>query len=662
MVFRGHGGGGDAYTGGSQFNLYKKVYFENGILYAVQNVWRHLGAGQKTWPYTGFLASSLPVKSFECTKSIFVGNDRTIENPAVVEKGICTNTPFWSLNEFPWGVLHNSVELPASGEKRLAIILGMVRDKSEVTKIAKKYSDLAATDKELLKVKEFWNEFMDKTVKVETPEKENDCTINIWSKYQWRTAMWRSLNTGLRGLGMWSYGLVGGSTSGPLEVLSQPHDLEIARESIISHLQCQYRAFDLGKMTQGQPLMFFQDLDMKWPPAKTKGPFALPHHHEMFELFGLGLYLKETRDLSFLDQKVPFLDGEEGTVFEHLKSGIEYTLRGLSERGLPLLNVGLGDWDDELTMVCRKGKAESVMFAMELCYLLRDWAEFAKAYGKQEEADAWRTKYDYIKTAINNYAWDGEWYVRAFADDEGALIPIGSSKNVEGKIRLNAQSWAVLSGVAEGDRVHKCMDSVAKYLVSDYGPVLYDPPYSKFDKNVGTESQYAPGWRNGCIYLRPAGWAIMAACLANRADLAFLMYSKAALSRVSKDVERFQHEPYVYPENYVGPPNSRAGMGQYQWNLGEGANWMWHSYVYYILGVRPELDGLLVDPKIPSEWEGFKVTRQFRGAAYQIEVTNPRKVNMGVKSMVIDGKELAGNLIPAHSDGKTHLVKVVLGS
>lgn len=662
MVFHGHGGGGDAYTGGSQFNLYKKVYFENGILYAVQKVWKNLGAGQKPWPYTGFLASSLPVKSFECTKSIFVGKGRTIDNPAGVERGMCTNTPYWSLNEFPWGVLHHSVELPAFGEKRLVIVLGMVRNELEVTEIAKKYSDLAAADQELMKVKIFWNDFVDKTVKVETPEKENDRTINIWSKYQWRTAMWRSLNTGLRGLGMWSYGLAGGGTGGPLEVLSQPHDLGIARESIVSHLQCQYRAFDLGKMTQGQPLMLFQDLDMKWPPEKTKGPFAIPHHHDMFELFALGLYLKETGDMSFLEQKVPFVDGGEGTVFEHLKSGIEYTLQGLSERGLPRLNVGLGDWDDELTMVSRRGKAESVMFAMELCYLLREWAEFGKACGKQEEADAWMKKYEYIKSAINTYAWDGEWYVRAFADGEDELIPIGSSKNKEGKIRLNAQSWAVLSGVAEGDRLDKCMDSVAKYLVSDYGPVLYDPPYSKFDKNVGTESQYAPGWRNACIYLRPAGWAIMAACLANRADLAFHMYSKAALSRVGKDVERFQHEPYVYPENYVGPSNSRAGLGQYQWCLGEGANWMWHSYVYYILGVRPMLKGLLVDPRIPIEWKGFKLTRQFRGANYVIQVSNPRNVNMGVQSMQVDGKTMKGNMVPAYADEKTHNVEVVLGA
>jgi cellobiose phosphorylase len=154
----------------------------------------------------------------------------------------------------------------------------------------------------------------------------------------------------------------------------------------------------------------------------------------------------------------------------------------------------------------------------------------------------------------------------------------------------------------------------------------------------------------------------MAACLADMPDLAFDMYKKTCISERSRDVELYASEPYAYSENYVGPPHRLAGRAQYQWCLGEGANWMWHSYVYYILGVRPTLNGLLVDPKIPREWEGFKVTRPFRGATYQIEVSNPQKAAMGGKSMVIDGKEIMGNVIPAYADGETHLVKVALGS
>jgi cellobiose phosphorylase len=153
----------------------------------------------------------------------------------------------------------------------------------------------------------------------------------------------------------------------------------------------------------------------------------------------------------------------------------------------------------------------------------------------------------------------------------------------------------------------------------------------------------------------------MAACVANRPEQAFRMYESAALARVGHKVERFQHEPYVYPENYVGPEHRFGGRGQYQWCLGEGANWMWHAYVSYILGVRADLRGLLVDPKIPSTWKTCKVNREFRGARYEIEILNPKGAGMGVSSLSVDGQEISGNLIPPHRDDKAHRVKVVLG-
>jgi len=656
MVFRGHGGGGDAFTGGSQLNLYKKIYFEDGILYGIQSRWR---MSHKPWPYTGFFSSSLPVRSFETVKSIFIGRGRTLENPIAVEKGACTNALIWGTNEFPWGVLHNSIKLVPKGEEKLAIILGMVRNKSDAPKIVKKYSNIQIAESELQRVKAFWKKFVEETVHVETPEKEIDRTVNIWAKYQWRTAMMRNLNTGLRGQGLWTYTL-GFPFGFPFpEAVTQPHDLEIVKEIIIDFLQ---RQDNTGRLALwSQPFMLYNNLDMKWPPEKVvRPPYPLPHHHEISQIYPVCYYIKETGDLSFLDKKIPYFGGGKGTVFEHLCKGVDYSLSGLSERGLPRLNPGGSDYNDELTLVSREGKAESVMLAEQLCYILKECADVAKAYGRLEETEDWMKKYEYIKSAVNKYAWDGEWYIRLFADGEEELIPIGSSKNEEGKIWLNAQSWAVISGVAEGERAQICMESVEKYLMSEYGPIIVAPSYSKLDRHVGAYG--APGWRTGCIYLRPVGWAVMAECLADRANQAFEMYKRASLSNVCKDVDRFQLEPYVYPENYVGPEHRMFGQGQFQWCLGEGANWMWHSYVYYILGVRPVLDGLLVDPKIPNDWEGFRMMRHFRGATYKIEVANPDRLNKGVKSMNVDGKTIEGNVLPAFKDGKTHTVKITLES
>jgi cellobiose phosphorylase len=218
---------------------------------------------------------------------------------------------------------------------------------------------------------------------------------------------------------------------------------------------------------------------------------------------------------------------------------VEYSLLGLSERGLPRLNVGIGDWNDELNMISREGKGESVMLAMELCFMLRECAQVARAYGKIEQAEAGTKRYEALKSAINEYAWDGHWYLRAFADGEKELIPIGSSREEEGRIYLNTQTWAVLSGVAEEERAQVSMNAVEEHLMSEYGPLIYAPAYSKFNKHVGVASLYVPGWRNGCIYLRPVGWAVMAACVANRAEQASKMYRKACLPHVRKDIDRF---------------------------------------------------------------------------------------------------------------------------
>lgn len=661
MVFDGHGGGGDAYTGASQFNLYKRVHRSGNALYAEQPVWRSLGLNAKPWPFTGFFASSLPLESFDCLRSDFLGPAGNILNPIALERGVCSNHEFWSLNDFPWGVLHNRLHLGAGAEQTVVVALGMARDKAAAAKVISRYSSVETAHKEFERVKSFWDQFLAKTPTVETPAPEFDRNINIWDKYQWRSSMLRSQNTGYRSIGFWSYGLMTGKIGTSIrEVTIQPNDVDIAREAVLTYLSGNYSDYKAHMFSESQPLLLFEDLDMTWPAPKSGG-LKLPHAHEFDNTHAICMYLKETGDLGFLDRRVPYVDGGEGTVFEHLSNCVANALLGLSPRGLPLLNKGIGDWNDELNMVSREGQGESVMFAMTICFNLRECAEIAEASGRRAEAKSWMESYERIKSAINTLAWDGEWYIRAFADGASEPMPIGSSKEKEGRIHLETQVWSVLGGIAEGERIRKCMESVDKHLMSPYGPRIYAPSYSKFNEHVGIASAYAPGWRNGCIYLRPVGWAVMAACVANRPEQAFRMYESAALARVSRDMERFQHEPYVYPENYVGPEHRFAGRGQYQWCLGEGANWMWHSYVSYILGVRPLLKGLLVDPKIPSRWKGFKVKREFRGARYEIEVSNPKGAGMGVGSLLVDGREVAGNIVPAHGDGRTHHVKVELG-
>jgi cellobiose phosphorylase len=203
---------------------------------------------------------------------------------------------------------------------------------------------------------------------------------------------------------------------------------------------------------------------------------------------------------------------------------------------------------------------------------------------------------------------------------------------------------------------------VEQYLSSDYGPLVFWPSYTKYVDYIGTQSIYAPGFRNGNIYFRPAGWAIIAAAMSNRVDLAHELYNNASLAVRSEDMETYLLEPYVYPENYIGPDHQYGGEAQFHWCFGEGTAWMWYAYVSYILGIRAELDGLVIDPKIPAEWNDFKVQRPFRGAIYEIEVNNPGHVSSGVRSIVVDGKKIKGNVIIPHEDHQIHQVKVTMGS
>ncbi len=659
IVYKGDG------RGGSQFNLYKKVTMENQTMIARQLVWKTLGPAGKPWPYIGFMASSLPVKGFETGKERFLGVPGDFSNPAQVVDGKCSNTNFWSENEYPWGVLQNSFELKPGQDMEVVIVLGMSRDVESIRQLKNKYADLNKVQEEFAKLSEFYSHFLNTALKVSTPEKSIDRIINIWSPYQWRSTMSKDLNTGKRGLSFWNYAIEDGSFGfwgGDAELAVQPHDLQITKEMIQRNFSMQfYDAKNTRRLSAAAPAMLYDDVDFKLPKETAANGFKVSHHHEVYGLYAISLYLRETGDFDFLTEKIPFVLGEPATVFDHMVKGVDYALNGISPRGLPYVNKGVGDWNDEINRMSSEGKAESIMYGMQLCYLLKEYAAIATIAGHSDKAKEWMEKHELIKQACNKYAWDGDWYVYAFADGEKEPVPIGAAKNKEGSIYLNSQSWSVIGGVADKLRADKALESVRSRLLSEFGPLLFMPSYTLPDKHVGVQSEYAPGWRNACMYPRPAGWAIMAACLANKPDLAWAMYKPASLPYISENIERYRAEPYVYTENYVGPDHPKAGLGQFKWNLGEGTNWMWHSFVYYILGIRPELDGLLVDPKIPSNWPGFTMEREFRGDQYLFEVVNPSKVGQGVKSITLDGKLIKGNLITPVKDGKKHRVKVIMG-
>ncbi len=351
-------------------------------------------------------------------------------------------------------------------------------------------------------------------------------------------------------------------------------------------------------------------------------------------------YLKESGDFSLLEEKSPFHDEGEATVLRHLYAAIDYTLANLT--GRYLAKFGPGDWNDTLDYLGRGGKGESVWVTQFLGYILRETIELCRVIGDQEAEARYRAEHAKVAAAVNAHCWDGEWYSRG-TNDLGEVI--GSAANEEGRIFLNTQSWAVISGIAEGERARMCMDAVIKHLETPKGPKILHPAYTRIDPNIGLATRCVPGKKeNGAVFNHPVSWAILAECILGRGDRAFEIYKKALPMNPVVDIDRYQVEPYVYAEYVTSPDHPTFGQASHSWLTGSSA-WMLRDGIDYICGVRPEYDGLRIDPCIPAAWRSYKVSRRFRGILFEISVTNPRGVNKGVREIKLNGAPIRGDLI-----------------
>jgi cellobiose phosphorylase len=291
--------------------------------------------------------------------------------------------------------------------------------------------------------------------------------------------------------------------------------------------------------------------------------------------------------------------------------------------------------------------------------MLREVAQLLWFTGSDALAQRYIDERDKLIRNINEHLWDGDWYIRGTRDDGEAF---GSSRNIEGRIYLNAQTWLVIAGATPRNRGVRAMDSVKKHLLTNYGPALFLPAYSEPDPKMGIITRFAPGTKeNGTVFCHPVAWAVMAECVLGRADLAYEMWKDTSFIKRGEDPDLYKAEPYVYSEYVHGPDSASYGRGEFSWMTGTAA-WMWKVSLEWIMGVRPELRGLLVDPCIPSEWDGFKVTRRFRRATYEIEVANPDHVSTGVAEIYVDGERYDSHLLPVFADGKSHRVNIRMGS
>jgi cellobiose phosphorylase len=498
-----------------------------------------------------------------------------------------------------------------------------------------------------------WSNFLD-AIQVDTPDMDMNRMLNIHNPRQCLITMNWSRYLSLYQLGFGARGM--GFRDSAQDVMGAlPGAPDAAKKLLVKLHHVQKR--DGSAMHQFNPLSMVAN--MGDAAAEEDRPKFYSDDH-LWGILAVMAYLKETGDLDFLEQHFPFYEKdrqeqplESGSVWQHLKRGIQFTHDHTGAHGLPLL--GFADWNDTVNL---PQGAETLFTAYLYGRALLEMINLTRLLGKKKAVKQYKAYYQEMKQRVNDVAWDGDWYVR-YLDQNG--MPLGSRMNEHGQIFANAQSWAVLSGFASKKRGEKVLGAVHERLNTPYGIKLSTPGYDGFDPEKGGVTTYPPGAKeNGGIFLHANPWVMIAETMLGHGDRAYAYYRQINPAVKNDCIDSFECEPYVYPQNILGDEHPLFGLARNSWLTGT-ASWAYQAGIKYILGVRPELDGLRIGPCIPAAWDGFLVRRRFRGAVYRISVDNLAHVNQGVEVIRVDSELLEGNLLPVFEDGVEHAVEVVLG-
>ena len=322
-------------------------------------------------------------------------------------------------------------------------------------------------------------------------------------------------------------------------------------------------------------------------------------------------YLKETGEMNFLDKVIPYLEKDEGTVYDHLQRAMKALGTERGEHGLCL--IWEGDWNDSLTHIGRRGRGESIWLSQAFCYACLCMEELSLFVGKEKQAEDYKKQYQTMKDNLNSNAWDGDWYIRAFNDDG---VPIGSSKNREGQIYLNSQSWAMISRTLPVEKKEQIINSIDDRLFTPFGYTLLDPVYTAKDEQIGRITCIEPGTcENASVYTHGNAFLAMGLFLEGESDRAFKVLK--TIMPYNRDNPSEHIIPYQVSNGYAGPGHrTEPGRAEHAWVTGSVA-WLHFFMMDYLLGLRRHYDGLHVVPNIPSEWEKASMTRRYRDTVYR---------------------------------------------
>lgn len=630
-----------------QYTLFiTRTYFKGN--YILQTINENVGKNEKGTNYRerAFAMLGEPVSAYCGDRSAFVGKYRSYKNPVSIERGFLDNTLNFNTNSC--GALQSDLDLQPGETKTLVFLLGRKNDE-EIGEIIKNYEDISVVDKEVEELKAYWHGQLN-NLKVHTPDDKFNNMINVWNAYQcFITFIWSRAASfqycGLRnGFG---YRDTVQDIQGIIHL-----NPELARKQLTFMISAQV---DNGG---GLPLVKYTH-NAGHEDTPDDESYVRETQHPSYRaddalwLFPtVDKYMSESGNYDYLKEVIPFANKGEGTVYEHLKRAILFSMERLGANGMP---AGLyADWNDCLRM---GAKGESTFVAFQLYFAINTLKRYAKLMGDDE----------YIKyldeTGANLYkimqekCWNVDRYIRGIRDN-GVIV--GKRDDIEANMWLNPQSWAVISGCTTDEQARTAMDSVYRELNTKHGAMLMTPAYKDhpFDGshmilfNASTKE-------NGGIFSQSQGWLILAESILGNGDRAYEYWKETSPSSMNEDADTRVIEPYVHGQFVESKYSPFEGRAHVHWLTGTASTVMVGS-VEGILGIKPEVEGIVIEPCIPSSWDEITIEKMFRGKKLNVTVDNSAGNQKGIKELYLNGEKLEGKLIPESKLNDTNEVKIVM--
>jgi cellobiose phosphorylase len=638
--------------------------FNIGEVEVVDGVIYHKSEYRERRDHFAYFACSEPLAGFDTQRAVFLGADRGWDSPLAVERGSCFDSVAhgWA----PIGSHHVRLSLATDETSEIVFVLGYFEnppdakfdppgsqtiDKERVRPVIERWLQPETVEQGLVALRCSWDELLS-VLHVETPDEDANRMVNIWNPYQCMVTfnLSRSMSSYESGVGR------------GMGFRDSSQDLLGCTSEVPG--RARQRILDLAatQLASGGAYHQYQPLTKRGNDAVGSGFNDDP----LWLVLAAGAYLRETGDTAILDEPVPYdlAPGSETPLYEHLQRCVRYTLDRLGPHGLPL--IGHADWNDCLNLNCfsdtpgesfqttgnkEGGVAESVFIGGQFVLAARELAGIARWRGLVDEAASYESEASQMAAVVEEHGWDGEWYLRAY-DYFGKVV--GSSRNEEGQIFLESQGICAMANIgASQGKPATALASVRERLATEHGIMLIQPPYSRYHPEIGEITSYPPGYKeNGSVFCHVNPWIMIGEAMLGDGDAAFDYYRRTNPSARAPISDIHRCEPYVYAQTIAGRNAATFGEAKNSWLTGS-ASWHLTAISQWILGVRPEFDGLRVDPVLPSSWGGFTARRRWRGANYEITVRKGAGTSGRVRELLVDGTRVAGTLIAPAPAGTT---------